>query len=83
MADIALVIKIPEEVYKSIQDNDYCGISNSDMFNAIVGGTPLPKNTKRIVDADKLYYKKMYFEGSYKSDVVVFAKDIDKKSIMI
>lgn len=38
-----LIIDIPEEVYKSIQDNDYCGILNSDMYNAVKNGTPLPK----------------------------------------
>ena len=38
-----LIIDIPEEVYKSIQDNDYCGISNSDMYNVVKNGTPLPK----------------------------------------
>lgn len=36
-----LIIDIPEEVYKSIQDNDYCGILNSDMYNAVKKGTPL------------------------------------------
>lgn len=36
-----LVIDIKEEVYKSIQDNDYCGISNADMYNAIKNGIPL------------------------------------------
>jgi hypothetical protein len=35
-----IVIDIPEEVYKSIQDNDYCGILNSDMYNAIKNGIP-------------------------------------------
>lgn len=36
-----IVIDIPEEVYKSIQDNDYCGISNADMYNAVKNGTLL------------------------------------------
>lgn len=36
-----IVIDIPEEVYKSIQDNYYCGISNADMYNAVKNGTPL------------------------------------------
>lgn len=40
-----IVIDIPEEVYKSIQDNEYCGISNADMYNAVKNGTPLPKVT--------------------------------------
>ena len=38
-----VVIEIPKEVYKSIQDNDYCGISNADMYNAIKNGKALPK----------------------------------------
>lgn len=36
-----IVIDIDEEVYKSIQDNYYCGISNADMYNAVKNGTPL------------------------------------------
>ena len=32
----------------------------------------------RLIDADKLHYKKVYTIESYKSAVVVFAKEIDK-----
>ena len=32
----------------------------------------------RLIDADKLHYKRKLFEDSDKSEVVVFAKDIDK-----
>lgn len=79
-----IVIDIPEEDYKAIKNMSVVGdMTIPNVFDAVRNGIPLPKGTKRIVDADKLYYKKMYFEGSYKSDVVVFAKDIDKKSIMI
>ena len=42
-----LIIDIPGEVYKSIQDNDYCGISNADMYNAVKNGTPIPKGCER------------------------------------
>ena len=50
-----LVIDIPEEVYKSIQENDYCGISNGDMYNAVKNGTPLPKgHGDLIAEIDKL-----------------------------
>ena len=52
-----IVIDIPEEVYNSIQDNDYCGISNSDMYNAIVNGIPLPKGHGRLIDADAVEKK--------------------------
>lgn len=38
-----VVIDISEEVYKSIQDNDYCGISNADIYNAVKNGKALPK----------------------------------------
>ena len=41
MVKIKLVIEIPEETYRSIQDNDYCGISNGDMYEAIKNGMPL------------------------------------------
>lgn len=34
-----IVIDIPAEVYKSIRDNDCCGIM--DMYNAIRNGTPI------------------------------------------
>lgn len=44
-----VVINIPEEVYKSIRDNNYCGIINSDVYNAIANGTPLPKGHGRII----------------------------------
>jgi len=32
----------------------------------------------RIIDADKLHYIRKWFEDSGKSEVVVFAKEIDK-----
>lgn len=54
MADVELVIKIPEKVYKSISDNNYCGIINSDVYNAIANGTPLPKGHGRLIDGDAL-----------------------------
>ena len=63
MADIELVIKIPEEVYKSIQDNYYCGISNADMYNAVKNGTPLPKGHGRLKDFDKIEWHGCDFEG--------------------
>ena len=58
-----IVIDIPEEVYNSIQDNDYCGISNSDMYNAIVNGIPLPKGHGRLIDADMLW--DLYHDNNY------------------
>ena len=56
MADIELVIKIPEEMYKWVNDankffNDY-GIS--DFIDLVKNGIPLPKGHGRLVDADAL-----------------------------
>ena len=58
-----IVVDIPEEVYNSIQDNDYCGISNSDMYNAIVNGIPLPKGHGKLIDADMLW--DLYHDNDY------------------
>ena len=58
MADIELVIKIPEEVYRSIKE-----IPTSSMFSidcddrirkAIKSGTPLPKGHGDLIDRDDL-----------------------------
>ena len=55
---VQVVIEIPEEVYKSIRDNEYCGIIDSEMYNAIANGTPLPKGHGDLKDVDAL--KKSY-----------------------
>lgn len=47
-----IVIEIPEDVYKSIQDKEFCGISHMGLYNAIANGTPLPKGHGRLIDAD-------------------------------
>ena len=54
MADIELVIKIPEEIRKSIFDGVYCGIADKRVFDAIKNGTPLPKGHGRMGDLDAL-----------------------------
>lgn len=56
MADIELVIKIPEEMYEWVNDvnkffDDY-GIS--DFIDLVKNGTPLPKEHGRLVDAGAL-----------------------------
>lgn len=55
-----IVIDIPEKVYKSIQGNEYCGIIDSDMYNAIANGTPLPKGHGRLIDADKIKFEYLF-----------------------
>lgn len=50
MADIELVIKIPEKIYESVMDGTYCGT----LYQELKNGTPLPKGHGRIGDLDKL-----------------------------
>lgn len=58
MADIKLVIKIPEKTINEIKDNAmFAGSISSDIrwdvTSAIVNGTPLPKG-HRFIDADEI-----------------------------
>lgn len=53
MADIELVIKIPEEEYNLIKTQVAFGITNP-LKMRIANGTPLPKGHGRLIDADEL-----------------------------
>lgn len=53
MADIKLVVKIPESIWVAIQNGEYCGILDDRTYNAIKNGKPLPKGHGRLIDADK------------------------------
>ena len=48
MADIELVIKIPEEEYEEIINSEDCGLHR--LTRAVAKGTPLPKGHGRILD---------------------------------
>ena len=65
MADIKLVIKIPEEIYKSSQILD---VKHEDVIQipleVIANGTPLPKGHGRLIDADALTYRQTH-HGNY------------------
>lgn len=56
MADIELVIKIPEEIYKASQILD---VKHEDTvqipLEVIANGTPLPKRHGRLIDADAFH----------------------------
>ncbi len=56
MADIELVIKIPEEEYRLIKKSDktvFADVASKEcMLHAIKNGTPLPKGHGRLIDAD-------------------------------
>ena len=57
MADIELVIKIPEEVEHKVYAYglSLCPSDKEQLINAIMNGKPLPKGHGRLIDADKLY----------------------------
>ncbi len=57
MADIELLIKIPEEKYNQII-NYYQGsnVRPKDYEIAIINGTPLPKGHGDLIDRSKLVY---------------------------
>ena len=56
MADVELVIKIPEDMYKLISEDKY-GVHQGRIYNMIRNGTPLPKGHGRLIDADALVAK--------------------------
>ena len=64
MADIELIIKIPEEEYKNICLMSKDGIGMA-LYDWIANGTPLPKNHGRLIDADALIESDCYWETEY------------------
>ena len=67
MSDIELVIKISEEKYKWIKENNPKADKNS-VVGVIVHGTPLPKGHGRIMDVDKVIKKMEEREEKLKDD---------------
>ena len=50
MADIELVIKISEEIYKSIKKGMRYRDDMAEIGEAVENGTPLPKGHKRLIE---------------------------------
>lgn len=72
MADIELVIKIPEEIYKNIQGEKFwldSGLTLSNAYDFIKNGTVLPKGHGRLIDADDI---KSYFSDREGGDFTAF-----------
>lgn len=57
MADIELVIKIPDEEYKKISNSNPSYADDFSIYYAIKNGTPLPKGHGRLGDLGKIYVK--------------------------
>lgn len=54
MAEIELVIKIPEDIYQYVMNTGTYGHYRFNSAKAIRNGTPLPKGHGRLIDADAL-----------------------------
>lgn len=54
MADVELVIKIPEEIYIYLRNGGNIGASLL-IENAIKNGTPLPKGHGDLIDRNKIH----------------------------
>ena len=66
MADLELVIKIPKEMYKWVNDvnkffDDY---GTSDFIDLVKNGTPLPKGHGELKDANAMINKLCTHEAS-------------------
>lgn len=53
MADIELVIKIPEEDYKFLREAEGCRFSKT-IIDGVINGTPLPKGHGDLIDRREL-----------------------------
>lgn len=69
MADIELVIKIPEKIYKYVQlMGSVSMLDTQQVANAIFDGVPFPKGHGRIMDVDKILKKMEEREEKLKDD---------------
>jgi hypothetical protein len=74
MADIELIIDIPEEKYNMIKNKTYCGIYDVEVYEAIANGTPLPKGHGDLKDMGNLPY---VFDLT-REDSIYSGKDIER-----
>ncbi len=82
MADIELVIKIPEGIMEYIKNNSCLSVVYSDeVTRAVANGTPLPKEHGRLIDADYLREKISFVERSNISYIVDNAPTIIEANI--
>jgi hypothetical protein len=63
MTDVELVIKIPEEIYETLKNDEWLKAGKTfvaktlAVATAVVNGTPLPKGHGRLIDADNTLAK--------------------------
>lgn len=80
MADIELVIKIPEEIHKKIQSGEFwlsCGLTLSNAYDYIKNGIPIPDNATNGQIIQTLF--KPNRVGRTDDDVIVENYDFSKE----
>ena len=77
MADIELVIKIPEEKYLYAKNLIKGGKENNPIVLAIGNGTPLPKGHGRLIDVSE-YFKKEFGDAREFLDEATTIIEADK-----
>ena len=65
MADIELVMKIPEEVYNKLPEAELGSNIIEDVLEAVENGTVLPKGHGELIDRDKIEYLKAIHDAKY------------------
>ncbi len=63
MADIELVIKIPEEKYNMIRNKTYCAIYDVEVYEAIINGIPLSKGHGDFIDISDIESRRYTVDG--------------------
>ena len=64
MADIELVIKIPEGLKKDFELEQWTALSCMEMKDALMNSTPLPKGHGRIIDESQVTGTFAWDDGS-------------------
>ena len=76
MADIELVIKIPEEDWKSLKESDGCRWSRT-IIEGIINGIQLPKGHGDLIDRKELLKQPINI-ANYPSNYINVAEEIIK-----
>ena len=74
MANIDLIIKIPESRYRLLQKQARTNLGReklSEFAEAVLNGTPLPKGHGRLIDADELKKHKYHDNNRFENAVAV------------
>lgn len=74
MADIELIIKIPEKVYNALTHTEFdANLVVNEMRKSIANGIPLPKGHGRLIDADAFERRCMFDSNIEDMQDVIYA----------